>query len=82
MSKSTNEMKNQVRKDSIWRKPWIYLGIVVALIVLAVVAMQIPAIQSRVRTAYANIYNQINKPDEKILVPPNKARLAPKFMPL
>lgn len=76
MSKSTNEMKKQVRKDSIWRKPWLYLGVVVALIVLAVVAMQIPAIQSRVRTAYANIYNRINKPDEKDFGPSQQSTVS------
>ena len=49
MSKSTDEMKKQIRPASIWQKPWFYLVIIVVLALIAVAALQVPAVEMRAR---------------------------------
>jgi len=69
MSKSTDEMKKQIRPASIWRKPWFYLVIIVALALIAVAALQIPAVEMRARNLYSRIYYRLNPPTENTFGP-------------
>lgn len=64
MSKSTEELKKQMRHASLWRRPWPYLAIIVVLVLLGLVAMQVPAVETRARNLYSRIYYGLNPPTE------------------
>lgn len=64
MSKSTEELKKQVRHASLWRKPWPYLVIIVVLALVGMAAMQMPAVEQRARNLYSRIYYRLNPPTQ------------------
>lgn len=66
MSKSTEELKKQVRHASLWRRPWPYLAIIVVLLLLGLAAMQVPAVETRARNLYSKIYYRLNPPTENV----------------
>ena len=76
MSKSTDEMKKQIKPASIWRKPWLYLGILVVLLVAAFGLYQVPAIQNRVDSLYSKIYYRLNPPTENVFDPSQQGTLS------
>ena len=61
MSKSTEELKKQVRHASLWRKPWPYLVIIVVLALVGMAAMQMPAVEQRARNLYSRIYYRLTQ---------------------
>ena len=69
MSKSTDEMKKQIRPASIWQKPWFYLVIIVVLALIAVAALQVPAVEMRARNLYSRIYYRLKPPTENTFGP-------------
>lgn len=69
MSKSTEELKKQIRPASVWRKPWPYLAILIVLVLVGLAAMQIPAVETRVRNLYSKIYYRINPPTDNVFGP-------------
>lgn len=75
MSKSTNELKKHLKPASIWRKPWLYLGILAVLLVVAFGAYQVPAIGNRVDAVYSNLYYRFNPPSEAVFDPSQQGTL-------
>ncbi len=76
MSKSTDEMKKKIRPASLWRKPWFYLAIVFAVILLALAAIQFPAVNTRVRSLYSTIYYRLNPPTENVFGPSQQGTIS------
>jgi len=76
MSKSTEELKKQVRHASLWRQPWPYLVIIVALVLLGVAAMQIPVVETRARNLYSRIYYRLNPPTENVFGPSQQGTIS------
>ncbi len=76
MSKSTETMKKQIRPASIWRKPWIYLAAVAVLALMIIAAMQVPAIETRVRNLYSTIYYRLNPPTENVFGPAQQGTIS------
>ena len=76
MSKSTEELKKQVRHASIWRKPWLYLVIVVVLVLVGLAAMQVPAVETRARNLYSRIYYRLNPPTENEFGPSQQGTIS------
>ncbi|HHV06498.1 MAG TPA: hypothetical protein GXX60_08300 [Anaerolineaceae bacterium] len=69
MSKAKNTIKNKLKTKSPWRKPWIYTGILLGLIVLALLAYQLPPIRNRVDTLYSKLYYKFNPPSASVFSP-------------
>ncbi len=76
MSKSTDEMKKKIRPASLWRKPWFYLAIVFVVALLALAAIQIPAVNTRVRSLYSTIYYRLNPPTENVFGPSQQGTIS------
>lgn len=76
MSKSTEELKKQVRHTSVWRSPWPYLVIIVVLLLLGLAAMQIPAVETRARSLYSKIYYQLKPPTENVFGPSQQGTIS------
>lgn len=76
MSKSTEELKKQVRHASIWRQPWLYLAIIVVLVLLGLAAMQAPAVETRARNLYSRIYYRLNPPTENEFGPSQQGTIS------
>ncbi|NLE84025.1 MAG: hypothetical protein GX603_05875, partial [Chloroflexi bacterium] len=76
MSKSTDEMKKKIRPASLWRKTWFYLAIVFAVILVALAAIQIPAVNTRVRSLYSTIYYRLNPPTENVFGPSQQGTIS------
>lgn len=76
MSKSTEDLKKQIRPGSVWRKPWLYLTILVVVVLLALAAMQIPAVETRVRNLYSKIYYRLNPPTENTFGPAQQGTIS------
>ena len=76
MSKSTEELKKKVRHASPWRKPWPYLVIIVVLALVAVAALQIPAINVQARNLYSRIYYRLNPPTENTFGPSQQGTIS------
>jgi tetratricopeptide (TPR) repeat protein len=76
MSKSTEELKKQVRHASIWRQPWLYLAIIVVLVLLGLAAMQVPAVETRARNLYSRIYYRLNPPTENEFGPSQQGTIS------
>ncbi len=76
MSKSTEELKKQVRHASIWRQPWLYLVIVVVLVLVGLAAMQVPAVETRARNLYSRIYYRLNPPTENEFGPSQQGTIS------
>lgn len=77
MSKSTEELKKQIRPASVWRKPWIYLVILLGLVLLALAALKIPAVETRARNLYSKIYYRLNPPTENVFGPSQQSTVNP-----
>ncbi|MDY0124612.1 MAG: tetratricopeptide repeat protein [Anaerolineaceae bacterium] len=76
MSKSTEELKKQVRHASIWRQPWFYLVIVAVLVLVGLAAMQVPAVETRARNLYSRIYYRLNPPTENEFGPSQQGTIS------
>ena len=76
MSKSTEELKKQVRHASIWRQPWLYLVIVALLVLVGLAAMQVPAVETRARNLYSRIYYRLNPPTENEFGPSQQGTIS------
>ncbi|MDD4577542.1 MAG: tetratricopeptide repeat protein [Anaerolineaceae bacterium] len=76
MSKSTEELKKQVRHASPWRKPWPYLVIIIVLALIVVAALQVPAVNARARTLYSKIYYRLNPPTENTFGPSQQGTIS------
>ena len=76
MSKSTEELKQQVRHTSVWRRLWPYLAIIVALVLVGLAAMQIPAVETRARNLYSKIYYRLNPPTENVFGPSQQGTIS------
>ena len=76
MSKSTEELKKQVRHASIWRQPWLYLVIVVVLVLVGFAAMQVPAVETRARNLYSRIFYRLNPPTENEFGPSQQGTIS------
>ena len=75
MSASKNQLKKNLGKQSLWRKPWPYLAILAAVVLLGFIAMQIPAVETRVTTLYSKIYYRLNPPSESVFDPSQQGTL-------
>ena len=75
MSTSKKHLKKTLGKRSAWRKPWPYLAILVALGLLGLVAMQIPAVEVRIQNLYSDIYYRLNPPSENVFDPSQQGTL-------
>jgi hypothetical protein len=75
MSATKKHFKKTLGKHSLWRKPWPFLAIIVLLGLLGVVAMQIPAVEIRVRNLYSSIYYRFNPPTENVFGPSQQGTL-------
>ena len=73
MSDPKNDLKKQLAAPSIWRRPWVYLGILAGLIAAAFVLYQLPFIHDRasvyVENLYSSIYYRLNPPSEAVFDP-------------
>lgn len=73
MSDPKNNLKKQLAAPSIWRRPWVYLGILAGLIAAAFVLYQLPFIHDRasiyVENLYSSIYYRLNPPSEAVFDP-------------
>lgn len=76
MSKSTEELKKQVRHASLWRKPWPYLVIIVVLALVGMAAMQMPAVEQRARNLYSRIYYRLNPPTQNEFGPSQQGTIS------
>ncbi|NLC28817.1 MAG: hypothetical protein GX773_00005, partial [Chloroflexi bacterium] len=76
MSKSTEELKQQVRHTSVWRRLWPYLAIIVALVLVGLAAMQIPAVETRARNLYSKFYYRLNPPTENVFGPSQQGTIS------
>ncbi len=76
MSKSTKELKKQVRHTSLWRKPWPYLVLIVVLVLVGLAVMQIPVVQVRARNLYSRIYYRLNPPTENEFGPSQQGTIS------
>jgi len=76
MSKSTEELKKQVRHVSVWRKPWLYLVIIAVLGLVGVAAMRVPAVEQRARNLYSRIYYRLNPPTENEFGPSQQGTIS------
>ncbi len=76
MSKSTEELKKQVRHASVWRKPWFYLVIIAVLALMGVAAMQVPAVEQRARNLYSRIYYRLNPPTQNEFGPSQQGTIS------
>lgn len=76
MSKSTEELKKQVRHASVWRQPWLNLVIVVVLVLVGLAAMQVPAVETRARNLYSRIYYRLNPPTENEFGPSQQGTIS------
>lgn len=76
MSKSTEELKKQVRHASVWRQPWLYLVIVAVLVLVGLAAMQVPAVETRARNLYSRIYYRLNPPTENEFGPSQQGTIS------
>jgi len=65
--------RRRLAPQSLWRKPWFYLVLLLALALLAVLVYQIPAVHEklswRVESAEARIYYFFNRPGQEVFVP-------------
>ena len=75
MSASKKYLKKTLGKRSLWRKPWPYLAILVALGLLGFIAMQVPAVNRRVQNLYSDIYYRLNPPSENVFDPSQQGTL-------
>ena len=66
-------LRRRLSKQSIWSKPWFYLVLLFALILLALLVYQIPAVHERlswrVDSAMARVYYFFNPPGQEVFVP-------------
>ena len=66
-------LRKRLSKQSIWSKPWFYLVLLFALILLALLVYQIPAVHERfswrVDSAMARVYYFFNPPGQEVFVP-------------
>lgn len=76
MSKSTEELKKQVRHASLWRKPWPYLVIIIVLALVGMAAMQMPAVEQRARNLYSRIYYRLNPPTQNEFGPSQQGTIS------
>lgn len=76
MSKSTEELKKQVRQTSIWRKPWPYLVIIAVLVLVGLAALQVPAVEQRARNLYSRIYYRLNPPTQNEFGPSQQSTIS------
>lgn len=81
MVRSKKRLKRRLIHKTIWQKPWIYLGILVGLIVLAIGLYQIPWVNDRayfyVAKARSNIHNFFNPPAKVVFNPSEQGELSP-----
>lgn len=75
MSASKKQLKRNLGQGSLWRKPWIYLVILAVIALLAFVAMQIPAVETRVLNLYSKLYYRFNPPSENVFGPSQQGTL-------
>ena len=69
MSNSKKAMMATLKPKSIWRKPWFYLVLVIALALLALLAYQVPGVKRRVDALYGKIYYKLNPPSAAVFNP-------------
>jgi hypothetical protein len=74
MAKSPKEaLRKRLTKRNVWSKPWFYLVLAVALLLLAVLIYQIPPVHERfswrVDSAMARVYYFFNRPGRDVFVP-------------
>ena len=66
-------LRKRLSKKSIWSKPWLYLVLLFALALLALLIYQIPAVHERfswrVESALARVYYFFNPPGKEVFVP-------------
>lgn len=66
-------LRKRLSKKSIWSKPWLYLVLLFALALLALLIYQIPAVHERfswrVESAMARVYYFFNPPGKEVFVP-------------
>ena len=66
-------LRRRLSKQSIWSKPWFYLVLLFALILLALLVYQIPAVHERfswrVDSAMARVYYFFNSPGQEVFGP-------------
>lgn len=69
MTEAKEALNNQLKTKSIWRKPWIYLGILAGIVILGLIAYQLPPIRHRVDSLYSKIYYKFNPPSAAVFNP-------------
>ncbi len=75
MSASKNQLKKNLGRRSMWRKPWPYLAILAVVALLAFAAMQIPAVERRAVNLYTKIYYRLNPPSKNVFDPSQQGTL-------
>lgn len=69
MTGSKDSLKKQLKPKNLWKKPWFYIVLLVALLALAFLAYQLPPIRYRVDTAFNKLYYKIKPPSAAVFNP-------------
>ena len=69
MTEAKKSFNNNLKTKSIWRKPWIYLGILAGIVILGLIAYQLPPIRHRVDSLYSKLYYKFNPPSAAVFNP-------------
>lgn len=76
MTESKDTLKNSLKTKSVWRKPWIYLGILLGIMVLGLLAYQLPPVRNRVDSLVSKIYYKFNPPSAAVFNPSQQGTVA------
>ena len=71
-----DQLSRRLRQDSIWRRPWPYLGILAALGLLAFAAWQLPGVRNRLMPLWLRLYTSLNPPGQTAFVPQEQDQVA------
>ncbi len=81
MARYKQYVKRKLVRKTIWQRQWVYLGILVGLIVLAIGLYQIPWVNDRayfyVATTRSRIYNFFRPPAKVVFNPSEQGELSP-----
>ena len=75
MMRNSNKeaFRKRLSKQSLWSKPWFYVILLLAIVIIALLVYQIPAVNNRlswrVESATSRIYYFFNRPGRDVFVP-------------
>lgn len=69
MTESKESLKSNLKANKTKKSPWLFVGIVLGLIILALLAYQLPPIRHRVDTVFNKIYYKIKPPSAAVFNP-------------